>query len=98
MNRRRIPLHKRSLAAVLLAFAVVLAPFGSAHAYVGPGLGLGTLMVILGFLGSLLLAVFGIFWYPIKRVLKKRKAASQAEAARTHQDEVQPEEQEATNP
>ena len=69
---------------------------GSAHAYVGPGLGLGTVMVILGFLGSLLLAVFGIFWYPIKRALNKRKAASQDDPAKTLDENVQPEEPEAT--
>ncbi len=40
-------------------------------AYVGPTLGLGTIGVILGIIGSALLAVFAIFWYPIKRLYKK---------------------------
>ena len=55
-------------------------------------------MVILGFIGSLLLAVFGIFWYPIKRAMKKRKAAAESASAETSEDSVQPEEPEATNP
>ena len=46
----------------------------SAYAYVGPGLGLGVLGAILGALVTLVLAIFGVVWYPIKRLLKKKKA------------------------
>lgn len=42
-------------------------------AYVGPGLGLGAIGVILGVIGSILLAIFAIFWYPFKRFLKRKK-------------------------
>ncbi len=42
-------------------------------AYVGPGLGLGAIGVVLGILGSIVLAVFGLFWYPIKRIMASRK-------------------------
>ena len=45
----------------------------SAHAYVGPGLGLGVLGALFGAILTVLLAVFGVFWYPIKRLLKKKK-------------------------
>ena len=37
----------------------------------GPGLGAGTVGVILGLVGSVLIAVFAFFWYPIKRTFKK---------------------------
>jgi preprotein translocase subunit SecF len=43
------------------------------YAYVGPGLGAGTIGVILGILGSLFIALFAIIWYPLKRLLKKNK-------------------------
>ena len=43
------------------------------HAYIGPGLGAGTIGVILGVLVSVLLALFAIFWYPLKRLFKKGK-------------------------
>ena len=43
----------------------------TAHAYVGPGLGLGALGAALGILFSILLAFLGIFWYPIKRLIRK---------------------------
>lgn len=44
-----------------------------AYAYIGPGLGAGTIGVIIGILVSVLLAIFAIFWYPIKRLFKKNK-------------------------
>jgi hypothetical protein len=53
------------LASMLLLAAV------PAEAYVGPGLGAGTLGVVLGLLGSILIALFAFFWYPIKRIFKK---------------------------
>jgi hypothetical protein len=43
------------------------------YAYIGPGLGAGTIGVIIGILVSVLLAIFAIFWYPIKRLFKKNK-------------------------
>lgn len=42
-----------------------------AQAYIGPGLGLGTVGAILGLLMSIIVAIFAIIWYPIKRLLKK---------------------------
>jgi hypothetical protein len=49
-----------------------------AFAYIGPGLGAGTVGVILGVIGSIFLALFAIFWYPIKRLLKKFKKGQPA--------------------
>ena len=49
---------------------VVLCPL-AAHAYVGPGMGVGALGVILGILASIFFAIVGIFWYPIKRLIRK---------------------------
>ena len=57
------------LAPMLLLAAV------PAQAYIGPGLGAGTLGVILGLLGSVLIAIFAFFWYPIKRTFKKWTAS-----------------------
>jgi hypothetical protein len=44
---------------------------------VGPGLGLGALGVLLGVLLSIFLAILGIFWYPIKRLVAKFRKAPQ---------------------
>ncbi len=53
---------------------IILLPFTTyAYAYIGPGLGAGTAVVVFGILISIVLAVFSLFWYPIKRMLKKIK-------------------------
>ena len=44
-----------------------------ASAYIGPGMGGGVIAAVLGVLGAILLALFGILYYPIKRMLKNRK-------------------------
>jgi len=46
-----------------------------AHAYIGPGTGAGAISVVLGILASVFLAFVGIVWYPIKRLVKRFKAA-----------------------
>ena len=42
-------------------------------AYIGPGMGGGVFAAVLGVVGAVLLALFGILYYPIKRMLKNRK-------------------------
>ena len=42
-----------------------------AFGYIGPGMGLGTLGVILGVVVSIFLALVAVVWYPIKRVFRK---------------------------
>lgn len=45
----------------------------SAYAYIGPGMGAGTIGVILGIFMSIFLALFAILWYPFKRLFKKKE-------------------------
>lgn len=52
-----------------------------ALAYVGPGLGLGALGVIFGLGLSVVLAVAALVWYPVKRMIKGRKAAKETTPA-----------------
>ena len=44
-----------------------------AFAYVGPGMGGGAIAAIVGFFAAILLGLWGILYYPIKRALKRRK-------------------------
>ncbi len=60
----------------LVILLVLMAP-DQADAYVGPGLGAGTIGVILGIIGSLFIALFAIIWYPLKRLFKKKKKQGQ---------------------
>jgi hypothetical protein len=71
----------RALRALALAFVSSLAtilPLSAAQAYVGPGLSAGAVAVVLGVIGSVFLALFAIVWYPLKRLMKKRKGGPQA--------------------
>lgn len=59
----------RFLAAIFIAFT--LATPAAAEAYTGPGLGLGAVGVALGLIGSLLLGIASIVWYPVKRLVRR---------------------------
>tara|TARA_Y100000590_G_C15569462_1_gene957989 strand:+ start:755 stop:961 length:207 start_codon:yes stop_codon:yes gene_type:complete len=45
----------------------------SAIAYLGPGVGVGILAATVGIIIAIFAAIFGIIYFPIKRLLKKRK-------------------------
>ncbi len=62
----------------MFAFFVLSPSF--AHAYIGPGIGAGTVGIVLGFIASIFLALFAILWYPMKALIKKLKG-SKSEAA-----------------
>ena len=64
-------LMKNNLWLFVIVFAVV--PQISS-AYVGPGLAISTILLIIGVLGSLLLAILAIIYYPIKRLIKKSRS------------------------
>ena len=59
--------------ASLIFMLVFLIPTIS-FAYVGPGLGAGTIGVILGAIAAVFLALFAVIWYPIKRLIKKKRS------------------------
>ena len=56
---------------LIIAFGLLLP--GIAEAYVGPGAGLGAIGTVLALIGGVLLAILGFVWYPIKRLLQKRR-------------------------
>ena len=56
-----------------IVFLLALLAPGISHAYLGPGIGAGTLGVIVGFFVAIFLAIVALFWYPIKRLFKKKK-------------------------
>ena len=45
----------------------------SAYAYLGPGMGGGLIAATLGIIIAIFAALFGLVWFPLKRLLKKRK-------------------------
>ncbi len=56
--------------AQIFAVSVMLTWSTPTLAYVGPGLGLGTVGIVLAFIFSILLAIISLFWYPLKRLLE----------------------------
>lgn len=56
----------------ILFFSLFLISLPS-YAYIGPGMGGGVFAAIIGFFAAILLGLWGILYYPIKRALKKRK-------------------------
>lgn len=59
-------MKKISLIIVLLSIS------SPAFAYIGPGMAGGVIVGVLGVTGAFLLALFGILYYPIKRIFIKR--------------------------
>lgn len=51
-------------------------------AYIGPGAGLGAIIVTIALLLGALLLLIGLVWYPLKR-LRKGRTANAASASRT---------------
>ena len=45
----------------------------SSYAYLGPGIGGGVIAATIGLIVAIFAAISGLIWFPIKRLLKKRK-------------------------
>ncbi|MCP3872179.1 MAG: hypothetical protein GY699_03360 [Desulfobacteraceae bacterium] len=60
---------------ILLLVSLLLLLFSpsNAMAYIGPGMGLSAIGTVVAFTGAILLAIVGFVWYPLKRLLAKRK-------------------------
>jgi hypothetical protein len=59
----------RALAAGALLFHAL-----AAQAYIGPGAGLSAIGSILALGAAVVVAIFGFLWFPVKRLLRKRRA------------------------
>lgn len=66
-------LNKNVFSFLVLIFIIVFLIPEVSVAYVGPGLGLGPIGVILGLIAAVFMALFAVIWYPIKRLLKKTR-------------------------
>ena len=63
----------RRLSALVLSSACLLPTV--ALAYIGPGAGLSAIGSLLALIGAVLLAIVGFVWYPVRRLLRRGKAA-----------------------
>lgn len=60
-----------------MAVLVFLAFSRPAYAYIGPGAGLTAIGSFVALILAVVVAIFGFLWYPVKRMLKKRKSRNQ---------------------
>ncbi len=61
----------------IILFLIILPNF--ALAYVGPGMSGGFIVAVLGIFVALFLALFGVIYYPIKRMINKKKKIKKIE-------------------
>ena len=85
---------------IVSVITLTLLGTSSAFAYVGPGVGLGVIGTLFGIFAAVALALFGLFWYPIKRAFSKKSspasegqdqspAAAESNASDAGSDKVQ---------
>lgn len=63
-------------------FGVMLVLIGTALAtsgYIGPGAGAGAIAVLIVVVLGVLLLFAGVFWYPMKRMVRSRRGRASAE-------------------
>ncbi len=57
----------------ILAILLFLSFSSAAQAYIGPGAGISVLGSILGILGTIVVAIGAILFWPIRKFLRRRK-------------------------
>jgi predicted permease len=72
------PLTRCARITLLLALMLVLP--ATVFAYVGPGAGLSIIGSVLAFAAAIIVGIFGFLWFPIRRILRKRKHAAKQKA------------------
>ena len=65
-------------ALIFLLLAILAAP---AHAYMGPGAGLGMLGSLVAVVGAVLIALVGLFVLPVRIIIKRRRKAAEQKGA-----------------
>ena len=73
----RMMIMCQRLCLAALAGTVIASP---AEAYIGPGAGLGTIVIAVALGLGLVLVLAGFVWYPLKRMMRNRKAADSEDA------------------
>ena len=61
----------------MIDFSIIITDF-FLFAYIGPGLGGGAIAAVFGFFAALILGLWGILYYPIKRAIKNKKSSRKA--------------------
>lgn len=77
---------KQSAALAVLGAALILTPI-PALAYIGPGSGISAFGAALALIAAVFFAIVGFVWYPVKRLMRKKKASAAPEVDTTPNDQ-----------
>ena len=58
---------------IILIFLYFILFSNPSYAYLGPGVGGGVIAATIGIIIAIFVALFGIIWFPLKRLIKKLK-------------------------
>ena len=58
---------------VVFSILLTLLLVAPCAAYIGPGAGLTAIGALLAVIAGVVVALFGFIWYPIKRLMRRRK-------------------------
>ncbi len=58
---------------ILISTLLLFFMTSSSYAYIGPGMGGGIILATIGIVIAIFAAIFGIVWFPIKRLIKRIK-------------------------
>jgi uncharacterized membrane protein YccC len=72
----KINVSTRFVRTTLMLIAIMMLPTNS-FAYVGPGAGLSIIGSLLALVAAVIIAIFGFLWFPLRRILRKRKQAAE---------------------
>ena len=61
--------------------AALLYSASPAFAYIGPGAGLGAIVITVALAVGVVLLIVGFLWYPLKRMLKGKKKSDEGTGA-----------------
>ncbi|MEA3411314.1 MAG: hypothetical protein U9R74_07225 [Pseudomonadota bacterium] len=87
---------RTSKTVIVLVFLLLALVSGSAHAYVGPGAGLTAIGTVIALIGAILLALIGFIWYPVKRLLSRKKTGQSATESPHGESPATPQKRETT--
>lgn len=81
MQKTRVNINvvARTVGSAVLLLALIGQP-QTALAYVGPGAGLSIIGSLLAFFAAIIVGIFGFLWFPIRRMLRKRRQAAAEKA------------------
>jgi hypothetical protein len=74
----------------MAALVFLLTAAASAEAYVGPGMGLGVIGAAFGLIAAVFLALVGMVWYPVKRLIRGKRGAAHEPATLGRADAERP--------